>query len=154
MGHFVASSWSKPKTKMQNGCSTDSISHEGRSSNNDGGIVQKQSHPPSQQRPRRTRVRHTSTPTILSWGNACKILASGSVKQAPRSQTARAEGPGNLGPDFGSSTLAVRLKSAQTGAHKSQVLSHESLVGGPYPMLRSCDPGPEFVLLGRISAGF
>ena len=35
-----------------------------------------------------------------------------------RSKTARAEGPGSLGPDFGPSTLALRRKSAQNQPRK------------------------------------
>ncbi len=39
-----------------------------------------------------------------------------------QSQTARADGPGSLGPEFGPSALALRPNSAQTRAPKSQVL--------------------------------
>ncbi len=42
--------------------------------------------------------------------------------------------PGNLGPNFGQSTLAVWPKPAQTGSQKPQTLSHESLAGKPYDL--------------------
>jgi hypothetical protein len=84
-------------------------------------------------------------PTRHAWGKTCEfwvpVWADLGQKLAwpdkIESRTARVFGPGSLGLAFHPSALAARPESAQTGAPKSKICSHASLVGRLYVPSRS-----------------